>query len=215
MDINFFEAIKKKKKKANLSGILMFAVISIALTLMILLYTSKKMEYISLENEMNQMNAIMTNPDFQEQLNSVSLKEARLEEIQKSYSCLLRLSAVIFEYHTVREEIIKTLAGELTKSLYFGVVTITEKQMTIEGYGTDVLDIAQFEYNLNHCGLFENIAVNTLEEEFATYIFIGSQIEEVVYNYKFNVQLTISGGWILGGDIRNSDITDDKDQEGI
>ena len=192
MDINFFEPIRKNKKKTNFAGLMVFALVTSVLILLILFYASKKMKYISLEKELDEINTTMDDPNFQKQLGSVSKKEEELNDISEKYEYLLTLSSGIQGYHTVREKVIKTLAKGSTKSLYLNVVTITGNQLTMEGYATSVPDIAQFEYNLNHSGLFENIVVNTLKEELATYVFLGTKIEEVIYDYKFDVKLTIS-----------------------
>jgi len=191
MDINFFEPIRKKKKKINYVFLLFFAVTSIVLTLLILLCIVKKAEYAQTKRKVNDINSMMEDPLFQKQLKSVNVKEKEIEEISERYAYLLALSASVPGYHTVREEVLRALLDELTKSLYLEKVIVTDDQLTLDGYATSIPDVTQFEYNLGHCGLFENVIVNTVQEELVTYLFSGTEIVQTVYSYKFNIQLTI------------------------
>lgn len=192
MDVNFFEPIKKKnKKKTNVAGLLLFATVTIVLTLVVVLYMFKRAEYKSLQNEIDSLEILMNSQSFQNQLNVVSEKEEELQAIKEGAAYLNNLASSIPSYHTVRGKIVDTLTNELTKTLYFEYLQITRDQLVLDGYATNVLDIAQFEYNLNHCGLFADVVVNTVKEEFATYILSGLEITQVTYEYKFSIQLTI------------------------
>lgn len=211
MDINFFEPIRKKKNKTNYANLLILAVPTITLALLVLLCIGKKVEYIQIKGKVNNINSTMDDPVFQEQLKSVSVKEKELEEITKMYDKLLILSSSAQGYHTVKEEVLKSLQDELTQSLYVEKLSITGDQMSLDGYAANVQDVTQFEYNLRHCGLFENVIVNTVQEEMATYLFSGTQIVQTVYNYSFNIQNTISDS--SAAQSSDTDISDENIEE--
>jgi len=192
VDINFFEPIKKKnKKKINAFGLLYFAAVSAAFTLVVILYIFKREEYKNLINDKTAIETHMNRQDFQDQLRIVSEKEDELQVIRKGASYLNQLAISIPQYHTVREEVVRALQNELTNSIYFESLRITQKELALDGYSKNVFDIAQFEYNLNHCGLFKDVVVNAVKEEFAVYLLSGAEIIQVDYEYKFTVQLNI------------------------
>lgn len=192
MDINFFDPIKKKKKKKiNVIGLLLFVTVATVLTLVVVLYMFKKAEYISLQNEIDGLEMLMKSQEFQNQLNRVSEKETELQAIKERADYLNNLISSIPQYYTVKENVVETLKNEMTKTLYFESLNITQNHLILDGYSTNVLDVAQFEYNLVHCGLFTDVVVNTVKEQMATYTFSGLEITDVVYEYKFNIQLTI------------------------
>jgi len=192
MDINFFDPIRKKKKKTNYVPLLSFAVSAMTLALLVLFCIVKKVEYMQIRGKVDDINSTMEDPVFQERLKSVGEKEAEVAEITEGYNYLMALSASAQGYHTVKEEVLKTVLAELTQSLYFEKLMITGDQLSLDGYSTNVLDVTQFEYNLSNCGLFENVIVNTVQEEKAIYLFSGTQIIQTTYEYSFNIELTIS-----------------------
>jgi len=211
MDINFFDPIRKKKKKTNYVPLLFFAVFAMTLALLVLFCIAKKVEYIQIRGKVNDINSTMEDPVFQERLKSVSEKEAEVAGITEGYNYLMALSASVQGYHTVKEEVLKTLLDELTQSLYFEKLIITGNQLSLDGYSTNVLDVTQFEYNLSNCGLFENVIVNTVQEEKAIYLFSGAQIIQTTYEYSFNIELTISNSPAI--QFPDIDIPDESTEE--
>lgn len=196
MDINFFEPIRKKKKKSNHVPLLIFFAMFIMLALLISLCIVKKSEHEGLKRKLNDINSMMDDPAFRERLKSMQSKEKEVEENTEKYAYLLTLASAVSGHHTVQEEVLQALMDELTKTLYLEKVNITGDQLTLDGYAENIPDITQFEYNLRHCGLFEDVIMNMVEEEKVTCFFSGIEIAEKLYSYKFNIQLTISNSRI-------------------
>lgn len=191
MDINFFDPIREKKKKTNYASLLFFAVMVLALAFLILFCMFKKMEEMQAKSKMDQLHTEMEDPIFIKQLESVTEKEAEFDRLTEKSEYLEALSLSAQSLHRVREDAMQTLLDELTESLYFEHLIIEGSKLSLDGFAADVMDVTQFEYDLRKCSMFEDIIVNTVQEEYAIYTFNGLQIVETKYHYSFNLELTV------------------------
>jgi Tfp pilus assembly protein PilN len=179
-DFNYFRPfIPSKIKKSSTGewiglGVFLIAIVMIAIPW----YLTAELR--SLRNEVTELEADVSDPTLQEDIDRVMLLQTELEELTTESEQMTQAVNTLAENETVNQQLLKDLAQAKINDIVFEQLTVNNDVITIQGLSLSREDIANLEYNIRQFERYENI-------------FVPSITYSDDY-YQFSITFNIKGG---------------------
>lgn len=158
-DFNFFEPYLKEPEKPSRSNLLTVAILAALVGVVILFTTFNVIEARSIRRDIDAVDRIIDNENYRAKVAKVEEKHIELEEIKKEEEFLNLIGEYMEQNDYVNETFVRFLTSEIPENLFFTSLSISGRDIRIEGNSFSKMGVAQLEYNLRDTGDFENVFV--------------------------------------------------------
>jgi len=165
MDYNFFEPIKKQKKKSNLLGALLIGIMLAGILGLGFLIAMEKITERAIQEQMHTNDQMYNNEKFIELSNEVSKLEEKISINQVKAERSLALTLFANMAQTGSREIINTINDQITLTTTLDNLSIIGDSVSFSAESASLNAVTQFYYNLETCGKFAEVSIQTITIE--------------------------------------------------
>ncbi|MCY6355050.1 PilN domain-containing protein [Clostridium sp. ZS2-4] len=171
-DYNFFEAFSEDKKSTNLRFVYVGVATSIIVGIMVIGYLYTVFTINSLENEIASKEKILNSKELKTASQKMEIAQKKLNLLNSYYDAVEKVNKITSDSDMIKTALIKNISNQVPKEVSFQVMNISDN-LTLQGTAANRTSIAEFEYNLKKCGVFDDVYVPSItgDEEGKEYSF--------------------------------------------
>ncbi len=168
---NFFEPYIEPPKKLDYERLIWMVLILLVLAAIVITYLLQSFTIMSLNGEIDQINADIADPDLQKKLEIVNKLETEIADSETTYDKLSLLDNVTEKELAFDYDIFKEINTWVPLKAFITNINYSAQGLSMEGYGETLETVAVFERQISNSDKFYTAKIDAVTKESENYRF--------------------------------------------
>lgn len=171
-DFNYFDPYIRVQSKPNRRMILWVVLGALILALIAYYQFHLIVKKNALENDIAEVDKFLTSEETLKKITEITEKQNTEAALTMAFTDLTAVAASIEMTDKLDEMFVDQINAQIPYGLFVSEFNATFETLTVKGYATEYDAIAQFAYNLRNSGSFMDVAIPSVVEDGANYVYL-------------------------------------------